>query len=370
MNSVVRNPSLPPSNRTGDSETMWASLPTFFRQAAEPLKPWLQSPDVIEICCNRPGEIWVEERGSMGMKRHLLPRLDRRAVESLARLVAGQTDQNVNAERPLLSAAMPGRERFQAVLSPVAYDGCAFAIRKQVITDMTLDQYRLMGGFDNVVVSGDTGMASAPDDAEMSGLDRELIARLHDQSAEGIRDWLSFAVQNRVSMIISGGTASGKTTFLNGLLKEIPETERLISIEDTPELNPPQPNYLRLVASRGGQGRAATTVQDCLEACLRLRPDRILMGEIRGAEAYSFLQAVNTGHPGSISTLHADSPWLAYERLAMMVMQAGLGLTKEDLLRFVRFAVPVIVQIARNPETGRRGVTGIFYNRWRGRPDA
>nr|WP_181377339.1 P-type DNA transfer ATPase VirB11 [Ochrobactrum sp. LM19]AJW30009.1 type IV secretion protein VirB11 [Ochrobactrum sp. LM19] len=366
MNSVVRNPSLP----AGDSEAMWASLPTFFRQAAEPLRPWLQSPDVIEICCNRPGEIWVEERGQIGMKRHVLPQLDKRAVENLARIVAGSTDQNVNAERPLLSAAMPGRERFQAVLAPVAYDGCAFAIRKQVITDMSLEQYRMMGGFDHVVVSGDQDAVPEQAGAGLSALDRELVARLQDQSPEGIQDWLRFAVKNRVSMIISGGTASGKTTLLNGLLKEIPETERLVSIEDTAELRPTQPNYLRLVASKGGQGRAATTIQDCLEACLRLRPDRIMMGEIRGAEAYSFLQAINTGHPGSISTLHADSPYLAYERLAMMVMQAGLGLTKDDLVRFVRYAVPVIVQIARNPETGKRGVSGIYFNKWRGQSDA
>lgn len=362
MNSAIRNPSLPVS----DSEAMWASLPTFFRQAAEPLKRWLQSPDVIEICCNRPGEIWVEERGAIGMKRHMLPALDRRAVENLARHVAGFTNQNVNAERPLLSAAMPGRERFQAVLSPVAYDGGAFAIRKQVISDFTLEQYGMMGGFANVSVSGADEINDNGGSGSLSALETELVERLKNPSAEARRSWLQFAVKNRVSMIITGGTGSGKTTFLNGLLKEIPETERLISIEDTPELKPFQPNYLRLVASKGGQGRAGTTIQDCLEACLRLRPDRILMGEIRGCEAYSFLHAVNTGHPGSISTMHADNPHMAYDRLAMLVMQAGLGLTMDDLLRFVRYAVPVVVQIGWNKQTGQRGVTEIHYNRWKG----
>lgn len=341
--------------------SLWESLPVYLRQAAAPIRPWLEDPAVVEIMCNRPGEIWVERIDQPRMLRHEVPALDTRAIRGLAQQVAGTTQQSVNEETPLLSAAMPNGERFQGVLSPVAAAGGAFAIRKQVIRDMSIDDYVALGGLDRIRVTGPKAI-----DDDMSALDMDLVEGLKDPSPQGRRAWLRYAVQNRVTMLISGGTSSGKTTFFNGLLKDVPEWERLVSIEDTRELKPPQPNYLALVASKGGQGRAKTTIQDCLEAALRLRPDRIFMGEIRGAEAYSFLQAVNTGHPGSMSTLHADNPHGAYERLAMATMQAGLGLTKAELVEFVRYVVPVIIQISRDPVTMKRGVREIYFNRWGG----
>jgi len=311
--------------------------------------------------CNRPGEIWVEEVGVPHMVSHAVPELTSAALVTLARLVAGNTAQHVNEETPLISAAMPHGERFQGVLAPVAADGGAFAIRKQVIADLTMDQYAEMGGLDTIRVTG----PRLEEDEELSDVEVELLERLRDPSRAARRDWFRFAVENRITMLISGGTSTGKTTFFNGLLKDVPAWERLISIEDTRELKPPQANYLALVASKGGQGKAKTTIQECLEAALRLRPDRIFMGEIRGAEAYSFLQAINTGHPGSMSTLHADNPRGAFERLAMATMHAGLGLTKAELLEFVRFVVPVVIQIARDPKTGRRGVSEIYFNKWK-----
>ncbi|MDE1992293.1 MAG: P-type DNA transfer ATPase VirB11 [Rhizobiaceae bacterium] len=331
----------------------------FFRQVAQPIRFLLEDPAVIEIMCNRPGEVWVERTDQIRMVRHAVAALNERAIRSLAQMIAGSTQQSVNEETPLLSAAMPHGERFQAVLAPVAAAGGAFAIRKQVIRDMSLDDYVALGGFDGVRVSGPPRIMDA-----LSDLDRELVDRLVDPSPAARRDWFRFAIESRITMLISGGTSSGKTTFFNGLLKDVPVWERLISIEDTRELRPPQPNTLALIASKGGQGRAKTTVQDCLEAALRLRPDRIFMGEIRGAEAFSFLQAVNTGHPGSMSTLHADNPVGAYERLAMATMQAGLGLSKAELLEFVRFVAPVVVQISRDPVTSKRGVTEIYFNKW------
>lgn len=357
MNVAARNPSEPDA----DSKAMWAGMSTYMRQAAAPIRHWLQSPDVIEIMCNRPGEIWIEERGVAQMQRHDVPGLDAKAIVHLSRMIAGNSSQNVNEETPLLSAAMPNGERFQAVLSPVASMGGAFSIRKQVITDMSMDQYMALGGLDYVRIPG----AEVASEDYVTDIESGFIERLRDPSPAGRREAFRFAVQNRMTMLIAGGTSSGKTTFFNGLLKDVPEWERIISIEDTRELKPPQPNYLALVASKGGQGRARTTIQDCLEASLRLRPDRIFMGEVRGAEAFSFLQAINTGHPGSMSTLHADNPRGAYERLAMMAMQAGLGLTKAELLEFVRFVVPVIIQIGRDAKTGRRGVTEIYFNKWK-----
>ena len=360
MNFDVRAPIAPASE---SQATMWDSLPIYVRQTAQPIRKWLEDPAVIEIMCNRPGEIWIESLNSHHMIRHVVPTLDEKAIRALAQMIAGTTQQSVNEETPLLSAAMPNGERFQAVLSPVAASGGAFAIRKQVIRDMTLDDYLDLGGLDSVKINGPKHGGIA----DLSELDVELIERLRDPSPRARREWLRFAVENRVTMLISGGTSSGKTTFFNGLLKDVPEWERLVSIEDTRELKPPQPNYLALIASKGGQGRARTTIQECLEAALRLRPDRIFMGEIRGAEAFSFLQAVNTGHPGSISTLHADNPQGAYERLAMATMQAGLGLTKAELMEFVRFVVPVVIQVARDPATLKRGVREIYVSKWSSR---
>lgn len=357
MNFVARVPA-PPA--TEPDKTMWDSLPIYVRQTAQPIRKWLEDPGVIEIMCNRPGEVWIESVSSQHMVRHDVPALDEKAIRALAQMIAGTTQQSVNEETPLLSAAMPHGERFQAVLSPVAAAGGAFAIRKQVIRDMTLDDYVALGGLDDVRVSGPRD----GDIGEVGELEAELAARLQDPSPRARREWLRFAVENRVTMLISGGTSSGKTTFFNGILKDVPEWERLVSIEDTRELKPPQPNYLALVASKGGQGRARTTIQECLEAALRLRPDRIFMGEIRGAEAFSFLQAINTGHPGSLSTLHADNPHGAFERLAMATMQAGIGLTKAELMEFVRFVVPVVIQISRDPATMKRGVREIYFNKW------
>ena len=140
--------------------------------------------------------------------------------------------------------------------------------------------------------------------------------------------FLRQAVRLRKNIIVSGGTSTGKTTFLNALVKEIPLGERLIMIEDTPEIRLEHPNAVGLVAARGTLGEARVNVEDLLQASLRMRPDRILLGELRGPEAYSFLRAVNSGHPGSITTVHADSPRAAVDQIALMVMQAGANLSR------------------------------------------
>ncbi|WP_296706047.1 P-type DNA transfer ATPase VirB11 [Rhodoblastus sp.] len=326
----------------------------FFRQAAEPIRVWLQNPDVIEICVNKPGEVWVESLGKPAMERFDVPELSQEAVQRIAVHVAGQTDQSVNSSTPLLSAAMPHGERFQGVLSPAAPAGGAFSIRKQVIANLDLDDYSGMGAFDYVKVRG----PRTPDLEHFPEVETGLAELLKDVSREGVRNALSFAVKNHVTLVISGGTSSGKTTFLNALLKEVPESERVISIEDTRELNPPQPNWLSMLASKGGQGKAQVTIQDLLEASLRLRPDRLFLGEIRGAEAATFLQAVNTGHPGSLTTLHADSTFGAFERLALMTLQSELKLTKAEIMDYVRSVVPMVVQLRRRPT---RGVAEIYF---------
>ena len=169
--------------------------------------------------------------------------------------------------------------------------------------------------------------------------------------------FLRRAVRQRQTILISGGTSTGKTTFLNALLGEIPAHERIILVEDTPEIRLRGANGLGLVAVKGELGEALVSTEELLQAALRLRPDRIVLGELRGREAVSFLRAINTGHPGSFTTIHANSPNGALEQLALMVMQAGLGLTRADTLTYARSMIDVIVQLDR--VDGQRRIAAI-----------
>ena len=321
----------------------------FLDLALEPLKPWLSEDRVTEISINRPGEVFVERLGDVSMQRYEVPTLTADRIRHLAERVASATEQSVNAETPLLSAALPTGERFQAILPPAAPDGGAISIRRQVVRDLTLDDYESSGSLGFVRVASDIGLSE----------DEETLVQLLRERQ--IKDFLRCAVGARVSIIVSGGTTSGKTTLLNALLKEIPSHERIITIEDTPELRPPNPNALKLVASKNDQGIAQVDLQKLVEASLRMRPDRLLLGELRGVEAFSFLRAVNTGHPGSLTTVHADSPRGAYEALALMVMQSGVKLSKDEILAYLRAVIPIVVQLGRRD--GRRVVTDILYAR-------
>jgi type IV secretion system protein VirB11 len=171
--------------------------------------------------------------------------------------------------------------------------------------------------------------------------------------------FLTQAVRRRQTILISGGTSTGKTTFLNALLGEVAPEERIVLVEDTPEIKLRHPNGLGLVAVKGELGEARIGTDDLLQAALRLRPDRIVLGELRGREAVSFLRAINTGHPGSFSTIHANSPAGALEQLALMVMQAGLGLDRRDTLAYARSMIDIVVQLGR--VEGRRRIVAIDW---------
>jgi type IV secretion system protein VirB11 len=293
-----------------------------------PLRPWLDDPAVTDICINRPGEIWVERRGQ-AMECLRLPEMDGRWLWHLARQIASQSDQGISRSHPLLSASLGEGLRVQIVAPPVAMDGVALAIRKHGVGALALDQWERAG-------ASPTPMAWPADRAAM----------------------LRQMVQARRNILICGGTASGKTTLMNSLLAQIPPLERLVLIEDAAELSPPHANQLRLIAARGGQGEARVDVEDLLQASLRLRPDRLLLGEIRGAEAYSYLRAINSGHPGSISTIHADSPQGALEQLALILLQAGSAMRREDILAYLRSAIDAVVMVERSG--GQRRISEIL----------
>ena len=192
----------------------------------------------------------------------------------------------------------------------------------------------------------------------MAPADLERSAKLTPIAPREVRAVLGEAVRAKRNLLISGGTSTGKTTFLNALLREIPADERLILIEDTPELELTHRNAIGLLAARSALGEAEVRAEDLLMAALRMRPDRIILGELRGPEAFSFLRAVNTGHPGSMTTIHADSPLRAVEQLALLVLQAGSGLVRDDVRHYVRESIDVFVQLDR--QAGRRRVAQVL----------
>jgi type IV secretion system protein VirB11 len=320
-----------------------SSQPLLFLDAfLAPLAASLARDDVTDVYINRPGELWLET--PHGIERHEDPRLDDDALWRLSRQIAAATDQGISREHPLLAATLPSGARVQVCAPPATRGHVCVAVRKHVVPDLTLDDYLAAGAFDRV---GEAALSQAATDVALKA-----------QLASGdVRGFLSAAVRARKSILLSGGTATGKTTLLNALLKEAPAEERIVLIEDTPEIQLTHANAVGLVAVRGRLGEASVSAADLLEAALRLRPDRIIMGEIRGIEALSFLRAVNTGHPGSITTIHASSPDGAIEQLALIAAQAGTDLGREELKAYMRSVLDIVIQLGRSD--GQRLVSDI-----------
>jgi type IV secretion system protein VirB11 len=306
-----------------------------------PFASWLGQDDVTDVLVNRPGEVWVETSGG-ACSVHPAPELTEVVLLRLARQIAAANHQGVSREHPLLSATLPGGARVQIVAPPAARHGLVLAIRKQAIVDLSVDDLSRKGLFDKPL-----RLSDADDDAPL----RALL------EAGDTAGFLKAAVLARRTMVISGGTASGKTTLLNALVKEIPIKERLIAIEDTAEIRLGHPNAVGLLAVRGDQGEARVDADDLLAAALRMRPDRILLGELRGREAFAFLRAVNSGHPGSITTVHADSPAGALDQIAMLALLSGVDLGWDKLQAYIAQVIDIVVQIERR--AGERQVVDI-----------
>ena len=312
-----------------------------------PLLPVLARADVTDIFINRPGECWVETLGGQ-IERHAMPGLDEARLWQLARQVANLAHQGISREHPLLAATLPDGARIQVIAPPATRGNLVLAIRKHVVAGMGLDDYLTAGAFDGATLTHGAGSAR-PSPAP------------GDESPAGLAAWLGQMVRARANVLISGGTSSGKTTFLNALLREIPLDERLVVIEDTPELAFTHQNAVGLVAVKGDQGETRVTADDLVQASLRMRPDRIILGELRGAEAYAFLRAVNTGHPGSLTTIHADSPEGALEQLALIVLQGGTQLRRADIVHYATQVIDVIVQLERRD--GQRRIARVLRTR-------
>jgi type IV secretion system protein VirB11 len=298
------------------------------------LSRFLAEPGVLEVASNEAGRVWVET--AAGWSEREVPELTDVRAQNLARAVATLTHQHIGRERPILSATLPDGERVQFALPPVVDAGrVSITIRKPSAVMYSLDELVRDGLFDDVRRHSKL----AEDDRRLAELLRSV----------DIGRFLGEAVRARKNIIISGATGSGKTTLSKALIAEIPRDQRIITIEDTPELTVPHRNRVALRYSKDGQGAAKAGPKELLEACLRMRPDRILLQELRDGAAFTYLRNVNSGHPGSITTVHADSCALAFEQLSLLVKESdgGRGLDRADIRDLLVASIDVVIQCKR-----------------------
>jgi type IV secretion system protein VirB11 len=340
--------------RTPGDEGLGASA---LELTLRPLRPLLAAGDVTELCINRPGEAFLETRS--GWHRADLEFADFDWCLRFAKLVAHSSSQRIDEQSPLLSATLPGGERVQIVIPPATTrEAVAIAIRRPSAEHWSLDDLARRGIFRSARRSSNT----------LDAAETELLALLEAQEFER---FMRLAVLTRRNILVSGPTGSGKTTWTKALIREIPGDERLITIEDAPELVLDRhPNHVRLYYSKDDQGRARITPKQLLECCLRMRPDRILLAELRSDEAFDYLRNVNSGHPGSITSVHAASAELAFEQLVLLIKQnrAGAELARQDIKSLLYLLVDVVIQFG--VERHARFIKEIWYDPRRKRTSA
>ncbi len=288
-------------------------------QALAPLKQLLDDETVNDILINGPKNVFVERFGKLEKTDLTFP--NDAQVFSIAEAIATHIGRQVNVRKPLLDARLPDGSRVNVIVRPLAVDGTAISIRKFGKRSITLDHM-----------------------AEQGNTSKQLS------------ELLKVVARCRLNILISGGTGSGKTTLLNAVSEHIDAQERIVTIEDAAELRLQQPHVVRLETRpvRTDRNEDEVTIRDLMKNALRMRPDRILVGETRGAEAFDMMQAMNTGHEGSITTIHANHPRDALARLENMIMMANLNLPPQAIRSQVSSAIHLIVQISRMKDGMRR----------------
>src|SRR3954466_8996635 len=287
-----------------------------------PLEALLRDPQVSDILVNSKNLVYIE-RGGILQKTEIVFRDDRHIMQIIDRIVS-KVGRRVDESSPMVDARLPDGSRVNAIIPPLALDGPALSIRRFGTGPLTAD----------------------------------TLVELKSASAEMLRV-LSAAVRARISILISGGTGAGKTTFLNMLSQYIPQSERLVTIEDAAELQLAQENIVRLETRPPNvEGLGAVRQRQLLINSLRMRPDRIIVGEVRGEEAFDMLQAMNTGHEGSMTTIHANTPRDAISRLESMVAMANLALPDRAVRQQIAAAINIVVQCSRMSD-GSRKVTSV-----------
>ncbi len=313
----------------------------------EPLRALLDADAVTELVINKPGEVGIE--GRKGWEWVTEERLSVQWLETLSNSMANYTKQKVGPQTPICSTSLPTGERVQIVAPPACDLGnYSITIRKPSVRTFGLGELHAGGLFEHTKIARGRSTAA----------DAELVALKEKQEWAG---FLELAVKTRKNILISGATGSGKTTLSKALIQLIPSEERLLTIEDTRELIVPHRNAVHMIYSKDGQGQAQVGAKHLLEASLRMRPDRILLQELRDGTAFFYLRNVNSGHPGSITTVHADSAALAFEQLSLLVKESegGRDLERKDILDLLHLLVDVVVQCKK--VDGRFRVTEIFF---------
>lgn len=311
---------------------------------------YLRSSDVTEICINRPGELYLETRD--GWKRVEVPSLTFERARQFCTAVVNEsnTGQRITDAEPMVSLTFPTGQRAQFVIPPACDAGkVSITIRLPARRTITLQQYEDSGFFGQVLEEGPA----------IGAHDQELL------DLRDARDYAAFfrrAVHYRKNIVVSGATGSGKTTFMKSLVDFIPADERLVTIEDARELFIAQPNVVHLLYSKGSQGSANVTAKNCMEACLRMKPDRIILAELRGDEAFYFIRNCASGHPGSITSCHAGSTAQTWDQLALMVKASseGSGLEFQVIKRLLMMTIDIVVHIRAH--AGQRYITGIDFD--------
>ncbi len=316
---------------------------SYAEQGLSSLRDLLTSDDVNEVVINPDGRIFVEYADAAHMREVTDTKMSEQEILSLGNNLAGEIGNAIGSEHPIVSGRVfvfGNDVRVQVVIPPAIESGVSLSIRKYIS--------HVLQPADIQFVAGKL--------VDVEAERREQQEQILEFAANSdLPRLFQTAIDNRLNILISGGTSSGKTTIARALLAMVHPDERIITIEDAVELRPTHKNVVALVADRReGSDRNAGRL---LESSLRMRPDRLILGEIRGAEAYSFLEAINTGHPGSISTIHADSPTLALERMALMVMQTGVRLSRQDVIDYATQTIDMIVQVGRR--AGKRGVLDV-----------
>lgn len=322
------------------ADQAWCGDATSVVEFLRPLREQLDASGVTEVCVNRPGELFIET--AEGWRALAAPDMTFERCMSLATAVATYSDQQINQEHPLLPATLPSGERVQFVIPPAVTRGTvSITLRKPATMIKRLADFEREGLFERTV-------SAARNEAQILPFEKELT-ELKD--ARRYAEFLRLALLEHQTMVISGRTGSGKTTFMKGLVEEVPRSERHITIEDTAELSlPNHPNVVHLFYSKNGQGTARVTAKSLLEASLRMKPDRIFLAEVRGDECFHFVRLAASGHPGSITSVHSGSCALAFEQMALMIREtgAGGGLTMDEIKRLLHLVVDVVVQFDRD----------------------
>lgn len=301
------------------------------RDRLAPLVPYMENDAVNEIMINCHGNYFVESRGKIEKIEVALPAL---AIDAAIRAVMAINSKDTSH---IMDARLPGL-RVACAIPPVAVHGPMMTIRKHASHRFSLDDYVNQGAFNR---RGGSRTAGADETGRMEALAKD--------GGNGLAEFIRWAVRSHKNLLLAGGTGSGKTTLLSSCLMEIPPGERIITCEDTNEITLSQHNVVQLEAY-AAPGATPVTIRDLIRLCLRSRPDRIVVGEIRGQEAYDFLDAMNTGHSGSLCTLHADSAFLALRRLESLIRMSptAANLPLPDMRASIASAIDYVIYQARD----------------------